>query len=55
MIIYEIWTYSNRGESQKHSSYLNRAAAEMVKEALEIEGIYRMVRIEEVHEVEEDE
>lgn len=53
MIIYEIWTYSNRGESQKHSSYLNRAAAEMVKRALEIEGIYRMVRIEEVQEKDE--
>lgn len=54
MIIYTVWTYTTLGSTQRHSSYLNRAAAEMVVKALFIEGIYKNVWIEETYEPEVD-
>ena len=53
MIIYVVWTYTNLGQTIRHSSYLNRAAAEMVVKALKIEGAYKNVWIEEIVEPEE--
>lgn len=53
MIIYIVWTYTDLGQTIRHSSYLNRAAAEMVVKALRVEGIYKNVWIEEVYDPED--
>lgn len=52
VIIYEIWTCKEMGSFHLHSTYFNRAAAELMRTTLENSREYITVWIEEKYEPE---